>query len=148
MIADRFGRLNTLFICTAISALTAFGFWLPSTLTVGEERARVLFTIFSITYGIFAGAYISLFPTALIELFGVQNFSSVNGFLYMVRGLGALVGTPTAGLLLRGGLSTPAMAVGYEKLSTMIGVLMAMAAIAVLWVRLEAADFRAWKWRM
>lgn len=148
MIADRFGRLNTLFVCTAISAVTALGFWLPSTLSVGEERSKALFAIFSITYGIFAGAYISLFPTALVELFGVQNFSSVNGFLYMLRGIGTLAGTPTAGILLRGGLSTPAMAVGYEKLSMMIGVLMAMAAIAVLWVRLESADFRAWKWRI
>lgn len=148
MIADKFGRLNTLFACTFISAVTALGFWLPSTLSVGEERARVLFVTFSITYGIFAGAYISLFPTALVEIFGVQNFSSVNGFLYMIRGIGSLVGTPTAGILLRGGSTAPSMALGYEKLSMMIGVLMAMAAAAVLWVRLESADFRAWKWRM
>lgn len=148
LVADRFGRLNTLFICTVISAVTALGLWLPSTLSVGEEKSRTLFAIFSVMYGIFAGAYISLFPTALVELFGVQNFSSVNGFLYMLRGLGSLIGTPTAGILLRGGSSLPAMAIGYEKLSSMVGILMAAAAGAVLWVRIESADFQAWKWRM
>ncbi|KAF2663543.1 MFS general substrate transporter [Microthyrium microscopicum] len=144
-LADRFGRLNTLAFCTVLSAVTALGLWLPSTLTAGEEKARILFAMFAITYGIFAGAYISLFPIALVELFGVQNFSSVNGVLYMLRGFGSLIGTPTAGALLRDGPGSASM--GYEKLSTMVGTLMAGAAVAVLWVRIESVDLRAPRWR-
>lgn len=87
--ADRAGRLNTLLFCTLVSAATALGLWFPST-RAGQEgegvggngRARALFVAFAVLYGVFAGAYVSLFPTVLVELFGVQNFASVNGFLY------------------------------------------------------------------
>ena len=146
-IGDRFGRLNTLFFCTFVSAATTLGLWLPSTLSTGEEKGKVLFAVFSVLYGVFAGAYISLFPIALVELFGVQNFTSINGFLYMLRGLGSLIGTPAAGALLRGG-SSPSAMLGYEKLSSMVGTLMAGAAIAVFWVRIEAAEPAGWRWRM
>jgi MFS family permease len=146
-IADRYGRLNTLLVCTILSAIATLGLWLPSTMSVEEEKAKVLFGVFSIFYGIFAGAYVSLFPTALVELFGVQSFSSVNGFLYMLRGVGSLVGTPAAGALLRGG-SEPSLVLGYEKLSSMVGTLMAGAAIAMFWVRVESTGIHAWKWRV
>lgn len=53
-----------------------------------------------VLYGAFANAYISLFPVSLIELFGAQDYTSVNGSLYLIRGMGALIGTPLTGLLI------------------------------------------------
>jgi MFS family permease len=145
-IADRFGRLNTLFVCTFISAITALGLWLPSTLAGTLDQSKALFVTFAITYGIFAGAYVSLFPTALVELFGVQNFASVNGFLYMLRGFGTLAGTPLAGALIKSGgrmaSGTLHAASAYERTTILIGALLASATGAVLWVRLEAAGAR------
>ena len=142
--ADRFGRLNTLLVCTLTSASITLGLWLPSTFTdTTEAQSRVLFVVFAITYGIFAGAYVSLFPTALVELFGVQNFASVNGFLYMVRGFGTLLGTPLAGALIKSrrsmSNSTLHAASAYERTAILVGALLAGAALAVLWVRVEAA---------
>ncbi|KAF2230651.1 MFS general substrate transporter [Viridothelium virens] len=142
--ADRFGRLNTLLACTLISAAITLGLWLPSTLTgVTESHGKGLFVAFAITYGIFAGSYISLFPTALVEIFGVQNFASVNGFLYMVRGFGTLAGTPAAGALIKSrshmSISTLQAASAYERTAILIGALLAAATLAVLWVRMEAA---------
>jgi len=149
-IADRIGRVNTLFATTFISAVACLAFWLPS--TFGGEKS--LFVAFIIAYGIFASAYISLFPTSLVEIFGVANYASVNGLLYMLRGMASLVGTPLAGLLIRGrdsGAGAGARSHGsFENTSVLVGVLMALATAAVLWVRLEAAVTlgAASKWRL
>ena len=159
--ADRAGRLNTLLFCTLVSAATALGLWFPST-RAGQEgdgegfggngRARALFVAFAVLYGVFAGAYVSLFPTVLVELFGMQNFASVNGFLYMVRGFGTLLGTPVAGALIHSGGARVAVGFGrggraaeeYAKSSVMVGALLAAATVSVLWVRLEVGGVR-WK---
>ena len=160
--ADRAGRLNTLLFCTLVSAATALGLWFPST-RAGQEgdgegvsgngRARALFVAFAVLYGVFAGAYVSLFPTVLVELFGMQNFASVNGFLYMVRGFGTLLGTPVAGALIHSGGARVAVGFGrggraaeeYAKSSVMVGALLAAATVSVLWVRLEVGGVGRWK---
>lgn len=147
-LADRMGRLNTLFLTTLISAVTALAFWLPSTLQNGDGNSRELFIAFTVLYGIFASAYVSLFPTALVEIFGVANFASVNGFLYMVRGLSTLVGTPAAGALIRSSAATHGMPISFENTSVMVGILLAAATIAVLWVRIEAMLGATSKWRL
>lgn len=140
-LADRLGRLNVLLFATFVSAVSALGLWLPSTLSDGDRDGKNLFIAFSILYGIFAGAYISLFPTALVELFGVQHFASVNGFLYMVRGFTALIGTPIAGALIRGNggdAEGPRLSQAYFKTSILVGALLAGTTAAVAWVRIEA----------
>lgn len=137
--ADRLGRLNTLFMCTFVASITVLGFWLPSTLFGASEAGKALFVTFAITYGIFAGAYVSLFPTSLVELFGVQHFASVNGFLYMIRGFGTLFGTPLAGTFIHHSGNVMGTAVGYEKSSIIVGVFMFVAAVAVCLARFEAA---------
>ncbi|OQU96552.1 hypothetical protein CLAIMM_02620 [Cladophialophora immunda] len=137
--ADRIGRLNALFLTTAISAIAALGLWIPSSLSSTQSEGRNLFIAFTVLYGIFASAYVSLFPTSLVELFGVQNFASVNGFLYMVRGLATMVGTPVAGALIRSATREKGPA-PYQNTAILVGVLLATATIAVFWVRLEAAN--------
>jgi len=47
-----------------------------------------------------SGGFNALLPTTLVEIFGPENYSSVNGFLYFIRGCGAFMGTPVGGLLL------------------------------------------------
>jgi len=113
--------------------------------------ARALFAAFAVLYGVFAGAYVSLFPAVLVELFGVQNFASVNGFSYMVRGFGTLLGTPVAGALIHSGGASVAVGRGrrgraaeeYAKSSVMVGALLAAATVSVLWVRLELGRWKA-----
>jgi MFS family permease len=140
-IADRFGRINVLFFCTFVSSITVLGVWLPSTLAGSTGDGKNLFLAYAILYGVFAGTYISLFPAALVELFGVQHFASVNGFLYMMRGFACLVGTPVAGALIRGshGEGGFHLSKAYLKSAILIGVLMVGATVGVAWVRIEAA---------
>ena len=39
----------------------------------------------------------------MIEVFGAQAYASVNGFIYFIRGLGALWGSPVGGALVADG---------------------------------------------
>lgn len=137
--ADRMGRLNTLFVTTLLSAVAVLALWLPSSLATGESSGSALFIAFTIFYGIFASAYVSLFPTSLVELFGVHNFVSVNGALYMVRGFATLLGTPLAGLLIRSSSQQQKESPrSYENTSILVGALLFAATAAVLWARIEA----------
>ncbi|CAK9781795.1 MFS general substrate transporter [Cutaneotrichosporon oleaginosum] len=138
MLADRFGRINMLLITTAISAVASFVFWMPSTLLGARDLAagRGLFVTYSIMYGTFASAYVSLFPAALVEIFGPQNFASVNGILYMARGFGTLAGTPSAGATVHSSSHDVAPS-AYFGMATMISALLLAASVGVVWVRWE-----------
>ena len=137
LIADRYGRLNTLFATTAVSSIACFVFWLPSSLDDDNDTSRGLFITYSILYGLFASAFVSLFPTSLVELFGPAHFAGVNGALYMARGLATLVGTPTAGLLIRSS-GNGQMPDSYWRTTLMVGCLLGGASIAVLWVTIDS----------
>jgi len=148
--ADKLGRLNVLFLTTIMSSVAVFSFWLPATfagISVSQSSADGLFIVFTIFYGCFGSAYISLFPASLIELFGVQHFTSVNGALYLIRGMGALLGTPLTGLLLPGqsALSAP---FHYERATITVGVLLFAASMATLWVRITGAAGKTWSWKL
>lgn len=147
--ADKFGRLNALLATTLMSAVAVLGFWLPSTLCNSgscSTGADVLFIFFTIFYGAFASAYISLFPACLIELFGVQHFTSVNGALSLVRGIGALLGTPLTGLLIPQATAL-ILPTTYKHVAVTVGVLLFVATLATAWARLEATIGAARKWK-
>lgn len=148
--ADKCGRLNVLFLTTIMSTVAVFAFWLPSTFggdTVSLSAADVLFILFAIVYGCFGSAYISLFPASLIELFGVQHFTSVNGALYLIRGIGALLGTPLTGLLVPRQTALSSIA-SYERATITVGALMFAASLATLWVRIEGSAGQQWTWKL
>lgn len=149
--ADRFGRLNSLLITTLLSAVVTVGCWLPSTVAGQESTSQKLFIAFTVLYGVFASAYVSLFPATLIELFGAQNFSSVNGVLYMIRGMATMIGTPVGGALIRTSTTTHPGPKAYENMSLLVGTLLFAASATVGWVRVEAMGGRdgthTWRWR-
>ena len=93
---DRFGRQNTLIVTVLRSAAAVAGLWLNSTLS-GSKAMWVAFIAF---YGVWAGGYNALFPTTIAEVFGLQAYASVNSFIYFIRGVGALFGSPVAGVML------------------------------------------------
>ncbi|KAJ5455502.1 major facilitator superfamily domain-containing protein [Penicillium daleae] len=149
-VADRAGRLNALFLTTLLSAVFTIGFWLPSTCGKESADSKGLFIAFTILYGTFSSAYVSLFPISLVELFGVQNFASVNGVLYMMRGIATMIGTPVGGAFIRGTGNT-SQPQDFFGMSLLVSCLLFAATAAVLWVRLEvfigANGFSGGKWR-
>ncbi|KAL4977980.1 major facilitator superfamily domain-containing protein [Aspergillus desertorum] len=149
--ADRYGRINALVVTTLLSAVAVFAFWIPSMFHTPETdvpmpSADGLFIGFTILYGAFVSAYISLLPASMIELFGVQNFTNVNGALYLIRGMGALAGTTLTGMLISKSALTSSYV--YERGGIVVGVLLMAATLACLWVRIEASLGSSWKWKV
>lgn len=141
-IADRYiGRINALVLTTSIGAITTASFWIPSTLLNGVGSSRGLFIAFSICYGTFASAYVSLFPASLVEIFGPAQYASVNGLLYMLRGFGGLAGTPVGGALIKG--RTSGMPQAYWATATLTATFLTGAALSMVWVWFEAHKKRA-----
>ncbi|EJU04675.1 MFS general substrate transporter [Dacryopinax primogenitus] len=154
-LADRYGRLNMLCFCCIVSAAGVLALWMPSAALPGQETTP-LFYGFVVVYGLTAGGYVSLFPTILVELFGVQHFASINGLLYCLRGLGTLVGTPLTSLLLRGYAGQGALAdvagipggSGYVESIALNGAVLGAASVGAAWLRVEIARRDGWKWKM
>lgn len=91
--ADKTGRLNMIIICNFLSSLSIFTLWM-----IGS---RDVFVSFVVLYGVFSGAIISLLPTCLIDLFGASQYQALTGLMYFCRGIGSMLGTPIAGLLIK-----------------------------------------------
>ncbi|KAI0640143.1 MFS general substrate transporter [Trametes polyzona] len=150
VLADRVGRQNTMILSVIFSGIAVFALWYDS------DRAR--FLAFIVFYGILAGGYNALLPTTITEVFGVQNYSSVNAFIYFIRGLGALFGAPIAGVILGshqrgtratgGMLSLNALKTRYNEVAIFDGVLLLAAGACVAYVRwLDARDKGGWSWK-
>jgi len=124
-----------LVICTIIADISTLALWLPST-QVFPQAGQALFVLYAIMYGAFAGAFVSLFPATLVELFGPQHFASVNGFLYMARGLATMLGTPVAGAMVKhSGALVPK---SYLGMSILTGGLLFGASLGGLWIQRES----------
>ncbi|KAI0654437.1 MFS general substrate transporter [Cubamyces menziesii] len=151
ILADRVGRQNTMVLSVLFSGVAVFALWYDS------DRTR--FLAFVVFYGILAGGYNALLPTTITEVYGVQNYSSVNAFIYFIRGLGALFGAPVAGLIL-GSHQRSARFAGdtianmsmlknrYNEVAIFDGVLLLAAGVCVAYVRwLDARDKGGWSWK-
>ena len=106
-----------------------------------------------------AGGYNALLPTTITEVYGVQNYASVNGFIYFVRGLGAICDPPVAGAILGSYQRSSSAGSGamlglgglearYNDVAIFTGVLLLAAGAAVSYVRwLDARDKGGWSWK-
>lgn len=139
---DRFGRQNTLILTTGLCAVLIASLWLSSASKASGDKS--LWVAFVITYGFAAGGYHALFPTTVAEVFGIQSYSSVVGFLYFMRGCGAMFGSPVGGLILKEGGQVK----GYGKVIWYDFALFGGATAAVLGVRWwDARGKGAWAWK-
>ncbi|KAF7305619.1 Monocarboxylate transporter [Mycena chlorophos] len=145
VLADGVGRQNTLITAAFLSSLAVFALW--------YDAARPRFIAFIIVYGIYAGGYNALIPTTITEIYGVENYTRVNGAIYFIRGLGSLLGAPVAGLILgthSRGAAVPGDALKgrFERVVVYDGVLLLCAGLCVSYVRwLDARDKGRWKWK-
>ena len=94
----------------------------------------------------------------------MQHYSSVNSFIYFIRGLGAVFGAPIAGLILGshsrgtgatpstsgsgGMLSTDVLRMRYNDVAVFDGALLLASGFCVAYVRwLDARDKGGWSWK-
>ncbi|CAI4048647.1 hypothetical protein SUVZ_12G4820 [Saccharomyces uvarum] len=134
--ADNFGRLNMLLCCCFLSTVTAFALWLVST--------RGTLIAFVILYGVVSGPIISLLPTCMVELFGVQHYQSSTWSLYFCRGVGKFLGSPVAGSLIKHGGSS---AHDYQNAIIYNGILFVPNFLCFTYVRAILASENNWKIR-
>ncbi|KAJ3783088.1 MFS general substrate transporter [Lentinula aff. detonsa] len=152
LLADNIGRQNTLIAGTILSAVSVFALWYDA------QQAR--FIAFVVMYGVYAGGYNALLPTTITEIYGVENYASINGVLYFIRGLGSIFGAPVAGLILGSHSRSSAssntgvsMGLGpirkrYNDVVIFDGMLLLAAAVCVGYVRwLDARDKGTWRWK-
>ncbi|CAF1318577.1 unnamed protein product [Didymodactylos carnosus] len=59
----------------------------------------VLHLIYGATFGFFTGGYISLIPTVLVDLAGLDKMSNAFGFVLLVQGIAIAIGLPFVGFL-------------------------------------------------
>ncbi|KAF5334178.1 hypothetical protein D9758_014827 [Tetrapyrgos nigripes] len=155
ILADYIGRQNTLVGGCILSSLSVFALWYNAP----ESR----FIAFVVMYGIYAGGYNALLPTTIMEVYGVENYASVNSVIYFIRGLGSMFGPPVAGVILgthkRGVEAGAEVRVGmergieglkkrYNEVVVYDGTLLLAAAMCVVYVRwLDARDKGRWRWK-
>ncbi|KAF9498832.1 monocarboxylate transporter [Pleurotus eryngii] len=152
ILADHIGRQNTLIAGVMLSSLSVLAVW--------YNAPRAQFVAFTVLYGIYAGGYNALLPTTITEIYGVQDYASVNGFIYFIRGLGSIGGAPIAGVILgshkRGAnaadltsqLDGDLLRKRYNDLIIYSGVLLAAAGLCVTYVRwLHARARGQWSWK-
>lgn len=136
-VGDRLGRMNTIIVCSILSATTIFALWMV--------QSRDTFISFVVLYGVFSGVIISLLPTCLVELFGVVNYQTMSGLMYFSRGVGSMLGSPLAGLMIAGeGIKSS----DYNNPITYNGILLVASAICLVALRLIVAferDTLSWK---
>ncbi|MCJ1444250.1 MAG: hypothetical protein MMC23_004751 [Stictis urceolatum] len=151
VLADRFGRQNVLVLSVVGSAGAVLGLWLAAVGSAGRESgvemAQGLWVGFVVLYGVLAGGYMSLFPVAIVEVFGAGSYAGINSFLYFVRGCGAMFGSPVGGQIL-GEASGQGALREYRRLVWYDGALLLGSAVCVVGVRgFDAVERKAWKWK-
>ncbi|KAJ7573617.1 MFS general substrate transporter [Mycena floridula] len=148
ILADKMGRQNTMIGGVLMSSLSVFILW--------YNAPRDRFVAFVVLYGIYAGGYNALLPTTITEIYGVENYGSVNGFIYFIRGLGSILGAPLAGMILGTYRRSPDSSLlnrtllqkRYNYVVIYDGVLLLCAGMCVMYVRwLDSRDKGRWKWK-
>jgi hypothetical protein len=82
----------------------------------------------------------------LAEQFGIRNFASNNGLLYMIRGFGTLVGTSVAGALVPQNTEVRESEISFERTFLLVGILLSGATISASWARSMKTQTE-WEWR-
>ncbi|KAK4116840.1 MFS general substrate transporter [Canariomyces notabilis] len=92
-LADRWGSLNVLAVCSFASAILVFG-WLGIHNTAGA-------VVYAVLYGGFSGGVVSIIPSVMVTLSpDMGRVGTRMGMAFLVSGVAILTGTPIAGAIL------------------------------------------------
>jgi len=122
--ADRVGRINILFLATAMSSVACLLVW-PFAKNYG------MLLTFVIIYGVSGGGFISIFPAVCAEIVEPSELSNTMGIVYTFFVFGNVLGPAICGALLDSTLPNTNFLPGmiYCGATAMVGALL------VLWLR-------------
>ncbi|KAK4041468.1 major facilitator superfamily domain-containing protein [Parachaetomium inaequale] len=99
-LADRYGSVNLLIVCSVGSAVLVFGWLGISNLGGG--------VVYVLLYGAFSGGVVSLTPSVIAGLSpDMGRVGARMGMCFVIAGISLLVGTPIAGAILGSGGDEP-----------------------------------------
>ena len=129
--ADRFGVFNTMCVTAIACAVTIFVAWLPF-----ETSSETPIIIFSVLYGVFSGAAISLTPVCIGRLCDTKNYGKRIGTTFSLASIGTLIGIPLAGVILQSSDG------GYQNLIIFAGAAYLASALVFVLVRVICAGWK------
>lgn len=145
MLCDRFAVTNVLLLSSVGSALSVFLFWgMASSSDSGSSQAGIaLLTLFSISYGFFAGGFSSTWSGVITQIKQDSSSSLETGLVFGLlaggRGIGNVISGPLSTVLIRhGSLSGPKNGHIETGYATQYGTLILFTGIT--------AFFGAWSW--
>ena len=92
-VSDRIGRYDTMAIVFVMEAITI------TILTLVVARPALFIMISALTFFAWGDIY-SLFPAAIADIFGGKHATTNYGLLYTAKGIGSILGGPSAALLM------------------------------------------------
>lgn len=144
-LCDRFSVTNITLLSSVGSALSVLLFWgmASSSGSSSSQTAIALLTIFSITYGFFAGGFSSTWSGVITQIKRDSSQSLETGLVFGLlaggRGIGNVISGPLSTVLLHSGaLSDPHGSSGSTGYDTQYGTLILFTGIT--------AFFGAWSW--
>lgn len=145
MLCDRFAVANILLLSSVGSALSVFLFWgmAASSGSESSHAAVALLTLFSMSYGFFAGGFSSTWSGVITQIKRESSSSLETGLVFGLlaggRGVGNVVSGPLSTVLLRqGSVSDSEGHDGGTGYATRYGTLIVFTGIT--------AFFGAWSW--
>ena len=90
----KIGIFNTMCITTLACATLIAAMWLTA------HDSEVVITIFSVCFGFFSGAAISLTPVGVGQVCNIEDLGKRNGTAFFIASFGTLIGVPLAAMVL------------------------------------------------
>jgi MCP family monocarboxylic acid transporter-like MFS transporter 10 len=139
LLADRYGRMNTIIPHTALAAIVLFifplftnvsrqGMWDIKALT-DASSSQLSIIAFVLIFGYCSGCFVSLIAPSAAQLGPTNTVGTRLGMMFFVMSIGGLLGTPISGYIL--GSSPPLhwwATAGYSASVVVVGVLFSIAA--------------------
>ncbi|RFU28391.1 hypothetical protein B7463_g7956, partial [Scytalidium lignicola] len=92
IVADRWGRFNTMIITTALSAILVLALWIPS-----NSNAPII--VFSILFGFTSGAFVTMGPALIAQISPIREIGVRSGTMFAIISFSGLFGSPIGGAL-------------------------------------------------
>lgn len=134
IIADRFGRFNTLIVTAAMGSVTILAIWLP----FGKYTAGLI--AFSLAHGFCNGGIYSLAPVCCGQICRTKDYGKRYGTMYFLASFTILLGVPLSGSLIGDDGKN------YTKLVIFNGAIYCGTAISLFLSRYCAVGFTWKKW--
>jgi MFS family permease len=144
ILCDRFSVTNVMFLSSVGSALSVLLFWgMASSGSESPQTAIALLTVFSITYGFFAGGFSSTWSGVITQIKRDTSPSLETGLVFGLlaggRGIGNVISGPLSTVLIRSGsLGDSSGSTGYDSQYGTLILFTGITAILGAW---------SWMWR-